>query len=833
MKPILSIVCTRWLPILLLALGLLVQVPTVRALELTIVDPPTDHIYATNDTRPIVLHISNDEAQTFKGDLAIAVFDFDGPLPQSPATVNLNLAPGANRDWTLPFDTHKPGIYWIQIPGGKVDAKPNLISLARMDPVGQTPIAAADDFIFGVSSHATRYDRQTQQREAQAAARIGVKMIRGGMSWATLQPKTGVDKTEDLESWWKLLYGLGMTSQDILWAPPRWASSAADDATYGIVWRSAPKLDVWRVYVHEMAQRGRQYVRFWEIWNEPDLHFFHGTADEYVALVEAASREIHAVDPHAVVMSGGFSGRPDNRKFIQEVLARAGSCFDASAWHQHGLPSAFEQHMDGFVADMRHQYMSGKPYLMNESGFSVSDNSIESQIAQCSAMFKKIAYAWSRGALGLVWYELRNNNHPGSLVENSFGMMTRDFQPKASYIAYNTLAGKLAAMRYVGKLDLGAGVTAFEFRKDDRVAVVHWAELAQAQSAQIVQLDAVDAATFTVMGRTLPLEKVDTSGRIVNIGMTPQITVWRGVDEHSEVKAEGPILTCHPMPLVKGQPLHVDVLVSNPTDTPATYDVTFASADLPNVAMKQVVTLTPQSTQQIDMTSSQVIAQNFAKPILATVTLYSAGHPVAALDIPLPSATVIPSATWSDVVDLNNAIQRVNLFGDDPHQIDHQWKGRTDLAATYRLRAAGDSLWIDVTVQDDEHEPNLKTGWLWKGDSIQLGFAPSLGNESFIELTIGGDARGHAMAQWGSGETSTGTYQIRRQGDQTFYRLVVPLSECHLTRLDMAKGIRVGVLINDCDQDVREGWLENAPGIGGSKSARQFPLYLFSQSDPH
>ncbi len=74
--------------------------------------------------------------------------------------------------------------------------------------------------------------------------------------------------------------------------------------------------DLVRHYVEHLVQRyGRQEVSTWyfEVWNEPDIGYWHGTPAEYFKLYDYAAAGVHAALPNAIV-GGPASTGPANPK---------------------------------------------------------------------------------------------------------------------------------------------------------------------------------------------------------------------------------------------------------------------------------------------------------------------------------------------------------------------------------------------------------------------------------------------------------------------------------------------------------------------------------------
>ena len=106
---------------------------------------------------------------------------------------------------------------------------------------------------------------------------------------------------------------------------PDWAPSINSDA-------GAAKYAEFMAF---LAKRYRGRVAAWELWNEPDDHFFWPDgpkADRYAAMLRATSPAIKAADPAASVIVGGLVG--NDYDFVEALYdQQAGSFFDGVGVH--------------------------------------------------------------------------------------------------------------------------------------------------------------------------------------------------------------------------------------------------------------------------------------------------------------------------------------------------------------------------------------------------------------------------------------------------------------------------------------------------------------------
>jgi hypothetical protein len=97
-------------------------------------------------------------------------------------------------------------------------------------------------------------------------------------------------------------------------------------------------------YNHGWAKGFRYHIRYWEIWNEPDLGkvFWAGTAHQYYELYAKLSRAVKSADPHALV-GGPAIARPNDetpyRDAFLEYVRTEHLPLDFYSWHWYATDS--------------------------------------------------------------------------------------------------------------------------------------------------------------------------------------------------------------------------------------------------------------------------------------------------------------------------------------------------------------------------------------------------------------------------------------------------------------------------------------------------------------
>ena len=123
----------------------------------------------------------------------------------------------------------------------------------------------------------------------------------------------------------------------------------------------------WAAYVNKTVGIYKDYVKIWEVWNEPDytknygavsdwatnppkpkdLVYWYGTIFEYIRLQRISYEVAKKIDPNCWVATGGlgypefldaimrYTDNPDGGKVTDEYPAYGGAYFDCDTYHQY------------------------------------------------------------------------------------------------------------------------------------------------------------------------------------------------------------------------------------------------------------------------------------------------------------------------------------------------------------------------------------------------------------------------------------------------------------------------------------------------------------------
>ena len=251
---------------------------------------------------------------------------------------------------------------------------------------------------------------------------------------------------------------------------PCWTSSdpakvcSASRTAYN--WREPPKnTEDFADFLARLVTRYRGRIRYWEIWNEPNLPQFwtHPDPVVYTRLLRSVYPSIKACDPNAVVLAGALApiepGAPgiDSVAFV-DAMYRAGALgfFDALSFHPYtnGQPPTADQRgwrAHSFIRSVPalHAAMlragDPRPIWLTESGWATTPPSsrppfgpsFTSEADQATFLTEEVRLvrSWDYVA-GFVWYELVDRGAAGGNVEDHFGLFHHDLSPKPAAAAF-------------------------------------------------------------------------------------------------------------------------------------------------------------------------------------------------------------------------------------------------------------------------------------------------------------------------------------------------------------------------------------------------------------
>ena len=376
-----------------------------------------------------------------------------------------------------------------------------------------------------------------------ALAQVGCRVIRHDIAWPAIEAQKDQYDFSYARRVIALAQQYGMQLIPILGYTPTWAGMEPLDATGRVAtaWHTwaAGTTTGWPPAMRELitllsqqrvtwpasaairpsavsGQGTQPLVHSWEIWNEVDQNFYYVYWGRYLDMLRLVNLEIKAQDPWGTVLYGGSCGHWT--QLGMTYTAGAQYYFDRLAFHPSGTD------LDKLLAI----YFTGAPQIGNGYGLYHTATMTESY-PYCppgvtDAQFMPRMYAllrkWQLDTFCWFGGAPDNSNLPGggSMCHRVNG----DLVPNAKYVALAVARWQLCAAKYVGPLDLGAGVQAQLMLRHGRPVLVAWADAPTTVNLRVY----AGARTSDEMGRETLLRATDG---VAPVALSPAAVVILGL----------------------------------------------------------------------------------------------------------------------------------------------------------------------------------------------------------------------------------------------------------------------------------------------------------------
>jgi hypothetical protein len=370
-------------------------------------------------------------------------------------------------------DTHGPRVSDLaaQITVEEQQPTPAPVSASSLVPLASAAAPATAQKNIGIAAGGilTAMSQAALNQYTAEVKALGVQWVRWDIEWLTVQEGgpssydwSGADRVVNT------LKSAGINSVVVLAYAPAWARQGVcvgDD-------KCAPaNPDDYARFARQAAARyAPQGVHHWEIWNEPNyVNFWQPAPDAvaYTALLKAAYGQVKAVDPGAVVLSGGLAaaanedGNVAPTDFVRTMYQQgAKGALDGLALHPYSYPVVpdykaswnFWQQMSTIHSVME-QSGDGHKIWITEFGAPTGGPGTARTVSQLEFnyphdyMTEAAQNDIASNALGLYkqnaswldgffWYNLKDNGTSSSTAENFFGLLRYDGSKKPAYATF-------------------------------------------------------------------------------------------------------------------------------------------------------------------------------------------------------------------------------------------------------------------------------------------------------------------------------------------------------------------------------------------------------------
>jgi hypothetical protein len=395
---------------------------------------------------------------------------------------------------------------------------------------------------------------------------------RNAVLWSAVEPNEG-------ERNWSALASLDSELQNasskgiqvilIVRSTPQWARQIAGSGAYcGPI--HPDKLAAFGSFMHDLVAHYSMppyNVKYWELWNEPDIDPSYFPADSvygcwgdqsddyygggyYAKMLKAAYPQIKAADPQAQVLVGGLLLDCDPRgspsvcasltpphndkppKFLEGILLGGGGpYFDGVSFHAYDVYwGALGQYKipnwntawnttgptiiakAGFVKSVLAAYGFSGKFLMNtETAILCGSCNNDAIYETTKAYYVAQAYAaaLAEGLRANVWYSV--------LGWANSGLLNSDLSPRPAYTAFQFARSELRDATWLRDITEYTSVKGYEFQRGDRRIWVLWSLDGNTYS---INLFGAPLAAWDALGISV------SSAASMNISLNPLYLEW-------------------------------------------------------------------------------------------------------------------------------------------------------------------------------------------------------------------------------------------------------------------------------------------------------------------
>ena len=266
-------------------------------------------------------------------------------------------------------------------------------------------------------------------------------------------------------------------------------------------------------FVRQCVARYKHRVKVWEVWNEPNIGFFRGSAAEYADMVKAAAVAAKQEDPDCHIAMGCAGVDLDFLERLYEF--GCGPYFDVTSVHPYQWG---RQLNDGWMIDklqgcrqLMDRHGDGqKEIWITEIGWSLGEGVTPQE--QADLLAQSVVTALSvRERLRVekvFWFCVKDWGGPGH------GLFDVAGKPKPALTAYQAVTGELAQARYAGPWKGPEGVRGHVFDRAGQPVVVLWTPAAQGKIQVELKTAAAKLSLRTVTNQTVEVPVTGGSARI-------------------------------------------------------------------------------------------------------------------------------------------------------------------------------------------------------------------------------------------------------------------------------------------------------------------------------
>lgn len=198
---------------------------------------------------------------------------------------------------------------------------------------------------LGLTAVTAAESKDLLAKQSSLISEYGFGAVRLTIHWPVIEPYPGVYDWTSTDEQVAAFSDAGLAILGVATWAPWWD---VDPANRNVMHPKPSHPEKFSEFAKLAANRYKDRIRTWEIWNEPNTGATFGPGvdlETYVPMLKQSYEKIKTVDPSILIMTGGTSPTVDNdtdlspASFIEGLYAAgAGPFFDAIAMHPYSAP---------------------------------------------------------------------------------------------------------------------------------------------------------------------------------------------------------------------------------------------------------------------------------------------------------------------------------------------------------------------------------------------------------------------------------------------------------------------------------------------------------------
>lgn len=393
------------------------------------------HAFVDGDKQNISYSVQNLMSDAkLQGNVIVSVIDEDNNTIWS-KTDEISIAKNRTKIVDTVLNVKKYGVHTLKIE--VVDTTNNLYSMTT----GEISLSRKNTTKkegFGVSSHFGWSDSMGQTMPL--FTNMGTSLMRDELKWETYEKEKGVYKlTDGWNNYINKAVEAGVEPLIIL----DFGNELYTETT-GTMPTTDAELEAFGNYVYHLVSDLKGRVKYFEVWNEPNLAGVE-TGVQYAKLLKVAYTRAKEANPDAKIVGLVMAGVSST--FMEYMLREDSNIFnymDIVSFHEYtyGKPPENSKYVSviEYCTNTLKQYCGAdKEIWLTEMGLSEHEIGITEKEA---AMYGVRSVIWNDATnsyKNIFYYTWVNGSGAPAYREANFGLLNSDYSAKKGYVAYSAM----------------------------------------------------------------------------------------------------------------------------------------------------------------------------------------------------------------------------------------------------------------------------------------------------------------------------------------------------------------------------------------------------------